>query len=1144
MFRKFTLHLLAIIIVAVPLLATYAGEVSAATSRVTIIKEMKGTVKVKKAGGSKEFTAFAKMSLNEGDILSVGDSSSAILAFSNGTSEDDKMSVAANSTLSFSKLTSKNGTKTKVTMFNGNAWIDVKSIETKDDQFTIETPTAIMGVRGTHLFVGIDPVTGAMKLIVGAGVVSATPSGLNTEDQSQKMTFIYPLQQISIDGDGSDSSSPQVFDIQSFINNVQQPAVLESLLRSMSDINKENELFIERMREKLQGDSSTGQFPSLPDLDPSEVERLQLNLSHLIAAIAKTAIDSKKLTQSQLDSILNEMNKTLDLNKSKLELTEQEKLQIERQRLLELEQLKQAEAQKKKEEELRKKQEALVNQLLEQQKKLEEAKQKAQEEKLKKAQEEYEKQLALAERERFLAAKEQLRKDAAASASPSPSPSNSSSPSPSITPKSQNALLSGLALSSGSISFANDAWTYTVVVNNSVSSLNITPTVADTGKATVKVNGTVASSGSSALISLNAAGVDTIVPIEVTAEDGTTKKTYTITFKRNQIPVVSAASYNTNRNVVLNGVLGAMDPDGDAVTFGKSAEPAHGTVTVFSNGQFTYTPDSNYSGYDSFKVKGYDGREYSAEMEIIINVINVNNAPVAQNSSIYMNKNVTYTETLSVIDLDGDTLTYSVVNAPTHGHLIVNGVVGNFTYTPDANYVGTDTFTFKAYDGQAYSNVATVTVQVVDATLSDLRNLNFELSRAFDPTVLDYTSAVRFGVINGIIMPVKAEVSAMLAVKLNGTTIVGDVDGMYALPFIVGSNLLEVAVTHPEGVTNTYTVTVVREAPASSEVMIQLTSDDVSEQYEFNSSNWIYDFFGQYNHTYRLTPAHHPDSSVKLFVDSAEIKKTIDNGVYGYTVELGQGSKELIFEVTYFDEVQDEVVTDYYLLYLNGPNLPASVMQFEVDFDSDEVGIEIPRPIYVGDGDIQNWIITLRQAYTGSDIAINMNWVPDDEISYAKLYVNGNDGLEFVSDSRWDATKIINEAQGLKNGYNRLVIELYKDEEVVSVFVLWLLMGDTYEDVPFYIENDRDLVSYTINDGIIEILTDGMANGLQLFLKEQESIFELVSIVNTVTLEIPSLTEDEDGYQLGLSTGENWYKVIFNSQDRMNPRIYMIKITK
>src|SRR5690242_797040 len=122
--RRIVLALLALLIIAVPLNGAFADRAHAASSRVAVIKELKGTVKVKKSGGSKEFTAFAKMSLNEGDVLSVGDNGSAVLQFANGTSEDDRMTVSSNSKLSFSKLSDKKGTTTKVSMWSGKAWVD------------------------------------------------------------------------------------------------------------------------------------------------------------------------------------------------------------------------------------------------------------------------------------------------------------------------------------------------------------------------------------------------------------------------------------------------------------------------------------------------------------------------------------------------------------------------------------------------------------------------------------------------------------------------------------------------------------------------------------------------------------------------------------------------------------------------------------------------------------------------------------------------------------------------------------------------------------------------------------------------------------------------------------------------------------
>ena len=101
-FRNGIIPLFAFLLAALPALSVFAAPASAATSRVAIIQSLTGTVQVKKSGGSKLFKAFAKMSLNEGDVLTTSANSSAVLQFANGSSQDDKMTVSDNTTLTFS----------------------------------------------------------------------------------------------------------------------------------------------------------------------------------------------------------------------------------------------------------------------------------------------------------------------------------------------------------------------------------------------------------------------------------------------------------------------------------------------------------------------------------------------------------------------------------------------------------------------------------------------------------------------------------------------------------------------------------------------------------------------------------------------------------------------------------------------------------------------------------------------------------------------------------------------------------------------------------------------------------------------------------------------------------------------------------
>jgi len=95
-----------------------------------------------------------------------------------------------------------------------------------------------------------------------------------------------------------------------------------------------------------------------------------------------------------------------------------------------------------------------------------------------------------------------------------------------------------------------------------------------------------------------------------------------------------------------------------------------------------------------------------------------NYAPVASNSSLQTNSGVSVNGTLMATDANGDSLTYSIVTQPTKGTLSPNPSYPNFKYLPNVGITGTDTFTFKANDGKADSNIATVTITVTAPILS------------------------------------------------------------------------------------------------------------------------------------------------------------------------------------------------------------------------------------------------------------------------------------------------------------------------------------------------------------------------------------------------------------------------------------------
>jgi VCBS repeat-containing protein len=199
----------------------------------------------------------------------------------------------------------------------------------------------------------------------------------------------------------------------------------------------------------------------------------------------------------------------------------------------------------------------------------------------------------------------------------------------------------------------------------------------------------------------------------------------------NYAPVGVADAYGGSEDVpvvvsISNGVLANdTDQDNDPLTTSLVSGPGHGTLTLLANGSLTYAPVANYHGTDSFTYKAYDGKAYSNVTTVTLSVASVNDIPVATGETYQILKGeqrVVYSwEGLLVNDTDADntdgdptndTTLSAVLGASTsHGTLSLYGN-GAFMYTPLVDFVGTDSFTYRAYDGQVYSDMTAVLLNV------------------------------------------------------------------------------------------------------------------------------------------------------------------------------------------------------------------------------------------------------------------------------------------------------------------------------------------------------------------------------------------------------------------------------------------------
>jgi VCBS repeat-containing protein len=204
---------------------------------------------------------------------------------------------------------------------------------------------------------------------------------------------------------------------------------------------------------------------------------------------------------------------------------------------------------------------------------------------------------------------------------------------------------------------------------------------------------------------------------------GTDQATVTITVHSVNDPVsASDDAYSTDQGQTLSvnapGVLqNDSDPDGDNLTVSQVlSNPSNGTVTLNSDGSFDYTPNGGFSGQDSFTYEVSDGNGSTAPATVTITVNNVNDAPTAQNDTYTTDEDQPLTVNAPGIlqndsDPDSDTLTATLESGPSNGSLTLNGD-GSFNYTPDTNFNGQDTFTYKAADGNGGMDQAVVTITV------------------------------------------------------------------------------------------------------------------------------------------------------------------------------------------------------------------------------------------------------------------------------------------------------------------------------------------------------------------------------------------------------------------------------------------------
>ena len=161
---------------------------------------------------------------------------------------------------------------------------------------------------------------------------------------------------------------------------------------------------------------------------------------------------------------------------------------------------------------------------------------------------------------------------------------------------------------------------------------------------------------------------------------------------------------------ISGGNIWTIDPE--------HSGPSNGIVVVNPDGNFIYTPNLDFHGSDTFVYKVCDAAGNCDQAKVTITITSVNDTPIVNDDVVTVNVDVSLHSTVIENDIksnDGGNV-WTLLTPASKGTVFFNPD-GSFNYTPDADYLGSDSFTYKLCDSDGECDEAKVTITVEDVLL-------------------------------------------------------------------------------------------------------------------------------------------------------------------------------------------------------------------------------------------------------------------------------------------------------------------------------------------------------------------------------------------------------------------------------------------
>lgn len=502
-----------------------------------------------------------------------------------------------------------------------------------------------------------------------------------------------------------------------------------------------------------------------------------------------------------------------------------------------------------------------------------------------------------------------------------------------FSPPSTDATLQSLALSSGALNpaFTSGEMTYTASVPNTTASVKVTPKVTD-ARATITVNGvTVTSGDASDSIPLDV-GKNTLTTV-VTAEDGTTTKTYTV-------EVTRARSANADLSA-LSLSAGTLSPSfaSDTTAYTASVPNATTSLTLTptnsdANATVTVNGTSVTSGAPSglialavgdnvvtTVVTAHDGttKAYTvtvtraassnSDLSDLSTSAGTLSPAFASATTAYTSSVGNATASLTVTPTVSDTTATVTVN----GAVVASGSASGPITLAVGNNVVTTVVT--AQDGTTKTYTVTIArAASANADLSSLRLSAGTLSPAFASGTTTYTSSVPNATTSLTLTPGASDTTASITV--NGVAVAsGAASGPIALA--VGDNVVTTVVTAQDGTTvNTYTVTVTRAASSNADLSgLSLSAGTLSPAFTSGTTSYTASVLNTTT-SLTVTPTV-SDTTATITVNGV----TVPSGAASGSVTLAVGPNALTTVVT----AEDGTTNTYTVTVTRAPSTNAAL---------------------------------------------------------------------------------------------------------------------------------------------------------------------------------------------------------------------------